>query len=67
MAKSIMSKPTTVLSDAELDLVTGGCGCEVVNNNGPLNSHAQDNILNGPAGQNGFQGNSSNAASIVCW
>jgi hypothetical protein len=54
------------LSDAEQDLVAGGCGCESVDvlrqGNGDLNFHA--NSPNTPANGNGFRGNGAEIVGI---
>jgi hypothetical protein len=54
------------LSDAEQDLVAGGCSCEAVpvlqTGNDKLNLHA--NSPNTPANGNGFQGNGAGIAYV---
>jgi hypothetical protein len=55
------------LSDAEQDLVAGGCVCEtepvLLQGNDHLNFHA--NSPNTPAGENGFKGNGAQIV-FVC-
>jgi len=52
-----MNKPMTLLSDAELDLVTGGGGGPSLNNGGQ-EPHPSDNAICNP---NAFNGNGENA------
>lgn len=54
------------LSDAEQDLVAGGCGCilepVLQTGNGSLNFHA--NSANTPAAENGFRGNGAQIVGV---